>query len=301
MKLFVPPGLTRVRWHLPPTIAGLDLSGFTVTPFAPALLNSALGLPGKTVVPGPDQIWAGFSGPGNESFAVPPFSNSGNFEHRWIETTFTGPAELTWTQYGGQDIFSPAELDGEEFLSAFLSPYPDGTQPPDPFRRMEFGLFIPAGSHTVRLKMVHHLFGERAGIGNVRLTPVPAAYAAWQPPVPNSPDVHFTPVPSADYDEDGLSNLAEFTWRTDPFTHNQPLRPLAFLAGGRITLTLPAPRPLTDGVRAYVESSTGDLAHWQRAAVETLSSPPAGQVQYRYTVPPATPRVFLRVGVEIAP
>ena len=104
---------------------------------------------------------------------------------------------------------------------------------------------------------------------------------------------------SADPDNDGISNLAEYALGLDPFVSNPAPTSSSLDATGHVTLTYTSRRSATD-VTIFAEGST-DLRTWSNAAnmVEEVSRLQQGALDLVTVrlVPSPTPNGFLRVRV----
>ena len=296
MRLFVPAGINHLQWNTYTEAGGLDLTCITFTSVGPVPLDVALGLPGTPITTGPPTAWTGCQLPDGTTFAAgapvgfgpPPPS---------LEIPVTGPAILSWENWSQSDWhWLETRLDGTDWPATPLSDWPPTGQP------IRWAVTIPAGQHQFRFSVSDwfNQLGEVNTIGGVTITPLAAAYAGWHPPYPYYPPgtIFPAPLPTVDYDQDGLTSLEEYAWQTDPYTRSLPPQPLTAIEGDHLTLCLPAHRPASDGVRVFFETSS-DLTTWQRAAAELLPAPPPGQVKYRLTAPlSAASRLYVRTGVE---
>ena len=301
MHLFIPAGVTHLQWQLP-RIGSLDLAGISFTPGSPLAVATALGQPGAQLTMDPLRPWTGWELPDGTRLVTPPPVSTNQWNILQLEMTVTGPVIMEWDDWARPDgEYGTTWLDGEECFGWPLSPWTPPPPWPSTSPPVRAGLAIPEGQHQFRWILPRLPFGQRNGIGEVTFRPVTAVYAAWRPPFPGYAPGEGPPTaphPLVDGDSDGLSNLEEFTWRTDPYHFSLPPQPLTAIEAGHLTLCLPEPRPLSDGVRVYIETSS-DFITWQRAAAELLPAPPAGQVKYRLTDPVSSgPRRYARTGVE---
>ena len=113
-------------------------------------------------------------------------------------------------------------------------------------------------------------------------------------PVPWWSETVVIPLPDWDDDKDGVTALAEFTFGTNPFDAHSTPAIESSTDSGHLIVTLPASRPLSDGVRCVLQVSD-DMVTWHPAASETVTPAPPGKVRYRLLTPlNAQGRTFVR-------
>jgi hypothetical protein len=282
-EFFVSDRPIHLQWVLTTLVPGLDIKDLQFVPVASIPLDEALDLPRTVTATDPARPWRGWRATDGAAFTTPAAGYNFGGSYTWMEATLTGPAAVSWNErYLPGNWWHGPDIDGLYGFAEQVSHAETRDQ-----SRLE--LTIPAGTHKVRwwLPLLHP--GTRTGVSGVRIKPLPPAYADWQPMGRNPP-------PSTDSDGDGVLNLEEFLWSTDPYTPSLPPQPVISIAGGHLHISLPAPVPEMTGVRLFFESSS-DLGVWQRASVESVPAS-AGRVQYR--VPKSANRIFLRPRTEFA-
>ena len=116
------------------------------------------------------------------------------------------------------------------------------------------------------------------------------SYAKWR-----SSNFGGNPLgaPSLDPEGDGLTNLQEYLFLTDPHRGTGAFQPILTLAGGQVTLPLPA----LPGRSVIIEHST-DLSTWKKWNVPGNYSTPRNPLAPSSLSAPATsPRGFFRFQV----
>ncbi len=276
-------------------------------------LADALDAPARTFVTGGDRGWRPVAEPGNPTGGSAARSGEvlDGWQQSWIETTLTGPGQLTWHWKVSSEEdydFYYAELDGTPV--AVIS----GDQ-----SWSEDTLTVPAGVHTVRWSFDKDPYlakGEDSawldGVSWVR------GYELW------TEAAMFTGESareSADPDGDGVVNLLEYALGLDPDTSDGFGQSVVVSPSvepgveGALEIAFDRPDPRDD--LRYVVEVSADLITWERGhayspldvngaglptvEVSRIALPGGGE---RITVRDASapgesaPRRFIRLRVE---
>lgn len=128
--------------------------------------------------------------------------------------------------------------------------------------------------------------------------PVGLSFPAWQAAeFPGEADL-LVIAEGADPDRDGLINLFEFLFGTDPNDPGSSARPKALAVGESLRFEFPMAKNL-EGVAVALESSP-DLAGWGPAGDASMSVIPGDPVDtVRYTIPRAGGRRWVRLAVTL--
>ena len=119
-------------------------------------------------------------------------------------------------------------------------------------------------------------------------------------------DTEFTPEqitagesdPTADPDNDGLSNLAEYALGSDPNAATLP--PTTTMEGGFLTLTFERPLDLTDVNYQAQLSNTLHVAEWSPLTLEVMSQTATTEtVRARTAIPETGNALFIRLRLDL--
>lgn len=128
--------------------------------------------------------------------------------------------------------------------------------------------------------------------------PISNAYLAWRPSFPGTTYEYSLP-PAGDFDSDGQTNLMEFAYGTNPLRQNAQQPPELTQEGGHFIVCVPTHRPIEDGIRVTIQTST-DLATWTDAVVTPVIPAPVGLEKYKLEGIAETARVlYVRTRIEL--
>lgn len=297
-EVMLPYAGAACTWRLTPDIPELEVADIQFIPATAISPGEALGIAGVAVTTDPEHPWTGLRFPDGRTAVVPFFRGTWGASSGWLEATVSGPAEIRWQNFGRNS--NGLESDMIIFRNGgFAFPYRGWL--PSGIRSENYFTPVPPGVHVLRWELPAYHSGIQEVLENAAKTPLPAAWFDWNPWNQPLPPVHW-PEPALDYDSDGMDNLMEYTFGTSITAADPPIQPVTSIEANHLCVTLPVPRPLSDGVRVLIETS-GDLLTWQSAAVELVASTPPGRVKYRLTdiLPATVARVYVRARVETVP
>ena len=212
--------------------------------FSPEVaLAAALDAPEQTWSTGGDAPWVGqtrFSNDGQDavmSGALPVIEG----QKSWIETTVTGPAHVQYWRPPNHSVYPATLLDGQPAQEFYRETQGNG------YRMSQF---IRAGTHTLRWEMKSSTYPSSSNRMLLDQFSAVASVDSDQDALPDEWEQYFfrnlADDGTGDFDNDGVSNLDEYTYETLPNSFNSLRRPLTSEGVGGGTVTLNPNKPIYD-------------------------------------------------------
>ena len=275
---------------------GLDITTMTFDPAQEVPVAEAIGLPGINFTTSGTEPWLGFRS-ASERYVMSSSLPRDTYEARdtWMEATVTGPVEITWREPLADSYYPRA------YVSALVVGTEFGSRPLDWLHPTTFSIQVPPGPQIVRWTVFdpsYGYYGPTFRLDHFEQHPISATYEAWRPLVPGGVTGTILP-PGGDEDRDGLTNLMEFAYHTDPFHATPRIAPVLAKEGNQFTVCLPEPRPLSDGVKVTIQISP-DLTNWTDANVTSMPAPAPGKLRFSLALPANVIRqLYVRTRVEL--